>query len=353
MENKQLKILIIRLSALGDTIHTLPLAFAIKEQFSGSEIGWLVEDKAQQFIKNNPLVDKCFVVPKKDWKNRGFSFKNIVEFFSIIKQIKQEKYDIVIDTQQLFKSAMFLPFLNIKRKLTHSDGREFSWLFANEFIKTDRKQFDLNYHVVDRNLDFARHLGCSNPKVEFVLPPVSIAAAEKVKGMFAVLDDKPTITLCPATTWENKHWKNEYWAKIIDKFADKCNIVLTGSSNDEKLIDDILQLSTSKNILNLCSKTNLMELSEVFRYSTVVISPDSGSAHIAWAVGVPSVITVFCATSANRTGPYGSNCYSIAPHLDCAPCMKKKCRLKVSKNLCTAAIKPEEIINIVNKLLQS
>ena len=136
------KILIIRRSALGDTIHTLPLAKSLREKYPDAQIDWIVEDKAEKFITNNPLLDKVYVIHKK---TGGFK-----EFKALIKQIRAEKYDIAIDTQQLLKSGIILGLSGAKRKIALSDGREFSGIFANEIIKTDRKQFDVNYHVVKK-----------------------------------------------------------------------------------------------------------------------------------------------------------------------------------------------------------
>lgn len=350
--NENTKILIIRLSALGDTIHTLPLASAIKKAYPNCRLDWLVEDKAQHFIHNNPLIDKCFVLPRGKWKKRGFSIKNIIEFFKVIRDLRKEEYDIVIDTQQLFKSASIMAFLNVKRKITHTDGREFSWIFANEFVKSDRKQFDHNYHVVRRNLDFARHLGVNNEFVAFDMPPVSQAFKEKVQELLSNLDsDKQILCLAPATTWKTKHWNESYWVDIINRFSERLNVIMTGSSADLKLIDSILSKAEGKRVLNLAGKTNLMELSELYRASAIVVSPDSGSAHIAWAVQKPSVITVFCATSKNRTGPFGPDYYSLAPDLACYPCMKKHCKKKENKNICTSAVNSTQVINIINNLL--
>lgn len=346
------KILIIRLSALGDTIHTLPLASAIKKSYPNCKLDWVVEDKAQHFICNNPLVDNCFVLPRGRWKKRGFSFENVVEFFDFIKEIRKEKYDIVIDTQQLFKSASIMAFVDAKRKITHNDGREFSWVFANEFIKTDKKQFDLDYHVVRRNLDFAAHLGVDNDFVSFELPPVKEESKQKVKELLSVLDfNKPILVLAPATTWETKHWKENYWVDLINRFSEKLNVVITGSDADLALVNSIISEAKGKKVLNLAGKTNLLELAEVYRASDIVVSPDSGSAHIAWAVQKPSVITVFCSTSKNRTGPFGSECHSLAPDLNCYPCMKKHCRKKENKNICTSAVNSTQVINIINNLL--
>ena len=156
------KILIIRLSAIGDTIHTLPMVSALKKQYPTCEIGWVVESKAKLFIENNPLIDKCFIIDKKQ--------KN---FFKIIRQIRKEKYDIALDPQQLLKSGLILGLCGAKKKITLSGGREFSFIFANKIIKAKTDLFDINYHVVKRNLELCEYLGCKVDEISFSLPEIT------------------------------------------------------------------------------------------------------------------------------------------------------------------------------------
>lgn len=350
--DEKTKILIIRLSALGDTIHTLPLAAALKKAYPNCEIGWVVEDKAKHFIKNNPLIDKCFVIPKKKWKKRRFPLKNLWEFFVVIKNIRKEQYDIVLDTQQLLKSGIIMGLSGGKRRIAHSDGREFSDIFANEIIESDRKQFDTNYHVVNRNLDMAKYLGVDSDEIEFVLPESSNNAVEKAKLLLKDIDpEKPVMVISPVTTWKNKHIENEYWSFLVAEYSDKVNLVITGSEADSHLVEQILEPVKDKKVINLTGQTNLEELTELFKLVDLVITPDSGSAHIAWAVQKPKIITFFTATSKNRTAPIGDKYYAIASKIDCTPCMKKKCRLEKNKNACTSKFNLEEIIIIVNKFL--
>lgn len=354
MEQKFKKILILRLSAIGDTIHTLPLAYALKKAYPDCELGWVVEDKAQLFIKDNPLIDKCFVIPKKDWERRGFGIDFAKDFLKITDEINAENYDIVIDTQQLYKSAMFLPLLKIKRKITLSGGREFSGLFSNEIVKASHKLFDPDYHVVKRNLELAKYLGADDSQVKFLLKEPSIEIKEKVSSLLSSLDsNKKTVIISPATTWENKHWREEYWSEVINWLGNSVNLVFTGMDCDKSLIDRILKDTVCESPIILAGKTNLEELAEVFRNADVVISPDSGSAHIAWAVSKPSVITIFTATAEKRNAPFGENCHVLAPELLCHPCMKRKCKLREEKNLCTESIKPQELINTLKNILHS
>lgn len=336
------KILIIRRSALGDTIHTLPLAKSLREKFPNAQIDWIVEDKAEKFITNNPLLDKVYVIHKK---TGGFA-----EFKQIIKQIRAQKYDIAIDTQQLLKSGVILGLSGAKRKITLSDGREFSWIFANEIIKTNRKQFDINYHVVKRNLEIAKYLGADEEKIEFTLPNTSENDKNKAKDLLNKIDPNlKSVIISPETTWDNKHWTVDSWRKVIENLSGKVNLVYTGTSDENGLSGKILQ--GFDGIINLSGKTNLFELEEVFKLANLVISVDSGSAHVAWATGVPAIITLFFATSSKRTAPFGEKYFSIQAETPCSPCMKRKCKNKII-NECVPTISPEKVISTVNEILK-
>lgn len=336
------KILIIRRSALGDTIHTLPLAKSLREKFPNAQIDWIVEDKAEKFITNNPLLNKVYVIHKK---TGGFA-----EFKQIIKQIRAQKYDIAIDTQQLLKSGVILGLSGAKRKITLSDGREFSWIFANEIIKTNRKQFDINYHVVKRNLEIAKYLGADEEKIEFTLPNTSENDKNKAKDLLNKIDPNlKSVIISPETTWDNKHWTVDSWRKVIENLSGKVNLVYTGTSDENGLSGKILQ--GFDGIINLSGKTNLFELEEVFKLANLVISVDSGSAHVAWATGVPAIITLFFATSSKRTAPFGEKYFSIQAETPCSPCMKRKCKNKII-NECVPTISPEKVISTVNEILK-
>lgn len=355
MENKSFnKILIVRLSALGDTIHTLPLAYAIKKKYPNVQLDWIVEDKASKFIINNPLINKVYELPKKKWKANKDKIKNLKEFLNIINKIKQENYDIVIDTQQLLKSSIIMGLSGAKRKIALDNGRELSGIFANEIIKTGKKQFDINFHVIDRNLQIAKYLGCDELEHKIIIPDFTNEYSSNIKNIIKAIDKtKKTIVLAPATTWENKHWDNQGWADIINEFKETYNIIITASGNEKTLVNDILSKVKDKtNIINLSGLTTIPDLIYLYQNSDLVISPDSGSAHVAMAAGHPSIITLFFSTSANRTAPKGDKYYSVSAEIKCQPCMKKKCQNSRNLNACRNKVDSNEIINIVKKVLQ-
>ncbi len=349
-ENKINKILIIRLSALGDTIHTLPLAYAIKEKYPMVQLDWIVEDKAADFIINNPLIDRVFIIPKRKWKNNKNKISNLKEYSKIIKEIQKEQYDVVIDTQQLLKSAVIMGLSKGKRRIALDSGRELSGIFANEIIKTGLQQFDINFHVVKRNMLIAKYLGCSDDVINFILPDFESELNENLKEIFSD-KKKKTIVISPATTWQNKHWANENWSEVINKLKDEYRIIITATENDKKAINEILNIvEINENIINLTGMTTLKDLVYIFKNTDLVITPDSGSCHMAWAVNHPYIISLFFSTSKKRTAPFGNKYYSLQADINCSPCMKKKCHNN-EINACNKKIEAKEVINIVKKVL--
>lgn len=349
------KILIIRLTSLGDVIFTIPLACALKNSDEKHQVGWLVAEKGLEVIKNNPCVDKHHFVPLNEWKKRPFSIQTFKEFLALINELKAEKYDIALDCQQMFKNLFLFLFCGAKRRITFKDAREFSILGANEFIEPKAHFRDYNYHIVERNLDFARHIGVEPKSIDFTLPETYQLSKDKINDLLMFADrDKPIVVIAPATTWSNKHWHERNWAKVIDSISSKCNIVFTGTNVDEQLIERILDKTKENlNYISLAGKTNLDELRELFTRAKIVISPDSGSAHLAWASTKPAVVTIFTATPVNRFGPYGDDkkYISIGADLPCQPCFKKKCKQKYTVNDCCYLPDSDAIINIVNDLL--
>ena len=115
MEEKKQKVLLVKLSSLGDVIFNIPLANALKD--AGYEVTWLVSEKGIQVVQGNPCVDKAILVPMKKWKERGFSFESFKEYLAILKYIRSEKYDIAIDSQMMFKSLYWMLFCGAKRRI--------------------------------------------------------------------------------------------------------------------------------------------------------------------------------------------------------------------------------------------
>lgn len=346
-EEKKKKVLLIKLSSLGDVIFNVPLANALKD--AGYEVTWLVSEKGIQVVENNPCVDKAILAPVVKWKKRGISFESFKEYLSILKQIRAEKFDIAIDSQMMLKSLYWMLFCGAKRRIISKEARELAILGGNEWI--DNISYAPDSPIVLNYLKYANHLDIHPEQIRVTLPPRTEEQIKKVDNLLAGFDkEKPLVVIAPATTWANKHWNKDNWKSVADNISQNCNIVLTGGPGDSELIEYI----SGGRFLNLAGKTDITELMEVFSRANLVLAPDSGSAHLAWATGKPAVITIFTCTPKEVLGPYGNPSKYISmggEGLPCQPCFKRKCKLRKNTNACTHFPNPKDVVDVANGLL--
>lgn len=330
---------------MGDVIFNIPLANCLKD--NGYEVHWLVSEKGYSLVKDNPCVDKVHLAPVEKWKKSGKPFENFKEYLSILKKLRAEKFGIAIDTQLILKSLYWTRFCGAKRRIVAKNAREGAILGGNEIIPSTRDGF--NRHVVRCYLKFAEHLGLNTENIKVTLPETSPQAKEKINELLAPLDpNKKTIIVAPATTWIPKHWNRDNWRELIERLGNDYNLVFTGMPTDLELITYI---GGGKH-LNLASKTNLEELQELFSRGDLMISLDSGSTHLAWAVQKIKIVTIFCCTPAGLYAPLGdsSKYIALSAGTPCGPCHRKKCPNK--NNLCTLTPNVDEVINAIKTLLQ-
>jgi len=339
------KVLIIRLSALGDVIFTIPLANILKD--NGYEVTWLVSEKGHQILENNPCVDKIIFAPLEKWKKNKNKIQNFIEYLDIIKKLRAEKFDIAIDNQMLWKSFRFMKFCGAKRRLIARDAREFSQLGGNEIIPPIKEGYKL--HVIKTYLKYAQYLGLNTDNIKVTLPPIKEEVNKKVDELLEDLDSsKKTVVIAPATTWKDKHWNKDNFRQVVMSLKDRVNLVFTGMKNDNDLIEYI-----SNGVgINLAGKTNLEELRAVFERGDLLLSLDSGSTHLAWATQKPKIISIFCATPNTFYAPLGDeNKYAAIQSENCIACHKRKCPLKKDKNKCTLSPSPSIVLEKIYQLL--
>lgn len=349
MTDKKQKILIVRLSSLGDILHNIPLANQLKS--AGYEVDWIVSEKGFDLIKDNPCVDNAILAPVLKWKKNGFSLISFCEYLKILFGLRQKHYDIAIDTQGIFKTMYWLKFCGAKRRIVVKNAKEFATWGGNELIEPIfhgwKRPNVINY------LDFAKHLGINSDEIKYTLPETSKDTKEKVDDFLENIDKtKPLVVIAPATTWRLKHWSKDNWKEVVNYLEGRVNLVFTGGPKDKELLSYI----GADRFINLAGKTDLRDLQEIFSRAILVMAPDSGSAHLARATNNPAVISIFTCTPPTLFGPFGDDnkYFSVNGNLDCQPCFTRHCPLEGDKHeQCLTHPSPEEIINIVNKVLQN
>jgi len=343
-------ILLVKLSAIGDVVHTLPLLEVLRKHFPDARIDWLVEEEASPMIEGHQDVDRVIVSSRKLWQKRfllpaerGAVLSEVRRF---LHDLRSREYDLVMDLHGLFKSGLLTGLARGRRKIGFTGGREGNLLFL-----TDRPYpFDYNRHALDRYLQAAEYLGCeiNSWKGEIPLQPEDKIAIDRL--LAHRFNPKDTfIAVNPMARWATKLWDEKHFTRLAQRLSAElsCRVLFTGGPSDHAVIERIIG-GLDPRPLNLAGKTTLKELAHLYTRCRLVVTTDTGPMHIAAAMGVP-VVALFGPTAPWRTGPYGKRHTVIRKNLECSPCFKKKC----SHLTCMKSITVEEVFDTIQGRMEA
>lgn len=327
-------ILLIKLSALGDVIHALPVSYAIKETYPDAKLTWVVEPQSQEIVEMNPCVDEIITFYKKDFKTfRGF-WRNLIPFR---REIQDEKYDVVLDLQGLFKSAAIAFFAKSKLKIGTCDMREGSDKISKRIVGEHSAG-----HVVDRYLDSARAIGCKVDEVKFplIIPDEVEIETKELLASEGVQIDNPYVVLVVGASWATKRWKAEYFAAMSEWLYDnRVTPVLVGSGTIDSFIANQVYDAMEVPPVNLVGRLNLKQLAFTLENARLVIGADTGPTHLAVALETRTIM-LMGATNPRRTGSYDQQENIMLVDRPCKICMKKICPKQAD---CLERITPEMV----------
>ncbi len=284
-----MRVFISRLSALGDVTCTLPVAVALRKLWPDAEIVWAVDRRFSGIVACCPSVNQVVEWPKNFGEARRLA-GTLGEF------------DIALDMQGLLKSALPVFFVKAKRKMGYHWQREGSWLFSQK-VRPDPTSF----HVVDQYVDVARTLGAEVDRAEFDLHPFEedISFVEQ-KLMEEGRDEARPLVICHAGAgWATKRWPPESFADL-SRFLnlEGYEVAFLGTKADRASFDDVRRFKPGP-VLDLLGKTNVRELVALLSLAQLHVAGDTGSIHIASALGVPC-LGLYTMTKPERSCPYGN-----------------------------------------------
>ena len=324
-----MNILIVKLSAIGDVIHTLPALNAVRNYYPEANITWLVEEDAAPLVIGHKALDRVIVSKRKRWLKALKSLSllsTIKEVHGFIKVLRDTRYDMILDFQALLKSGILIALARGQRKIGFGKGlehMEHSYMFLNERIPA----IDMEIHALTRGMVLLNAIGIPTNEIEYKLP-VSNDDCEKVDELMKRHDIngvKFLIAINPVAKWESKLWPKERFARLADMIIDEydARIIFTGGYEDLHIIQDIMSAMKGR-ALNLAGHTTLKMLAALYEKTVLVISTDTGPMHLAAAMETP-VVAIFGPTAPWRTGPYGSSHRVVRADPECSPCFKRQC----------------------------
>ena len=300
------KILIIQTASIGDVILTTPILEKLHYIYKDAMIDFLLKKGIESLFINHPFIRQLII-----WDKKADKYKNL---FNIIKQIRKEKYDIVINVQRFASSGIITALSGAETTIGFDKNP-----FAMFFTKKIKHKIGIQYqgiHEIDRNLELLAHLG-TDKKFSVKLYP-----SEKDYTNINKYNDKTYICVAPASLWNTKQYPKEKWIEFIDKISPDYKIYLLGSKQDVDLCNEIKEAAIGKHILNLAGKLSMLESAALMKGAKMNYVNDSAPLHLASSMNA-HVTAVFCSTITEfGFGPLSDDSVVIetSEQLDCRPC---------------------------------
>jgi heptosyltransferase I len=365
------RILLIKPSALGDVVHTIPLLVKLRARYPRARIDWLITPENAEVVRSHPALSNVVLFARRDFSKRGRRWSATVAFRDLLKQIRRAKYDLIVDMHGQMRSAFFTLIsgarvrIGFDRPIKFSrtisaehdlknvpsrgwrGAREGSWIAYTHRIPIPT----LDVHAIDRYLWVAPLLGLDDnpPDLRIYLSSETIEKVARLLEEHGVPSSKPLIVLVPGTIWETKHWTIEGFAGVARQFLrEGFAVALAGTKRDQTRCRQIA--AGAPGVCDLSGKTTPAELAALIRRAEVAVTNDSGSMHVAASLGKP-MVSVFGPTNPVHIGPYERPASVVRVDLPCSPCNYRRLRQCPFDHACMKQVTSEMVVERARKIL--
>ena len=306
-----MKILIVRLGALGDVVHTVPVAAALRRAHPTCQIDWIVDARHAELLDLVRVLDRVIALESPA----------VPGWIRAVRELRQVPYDVALDLQGLMKSALLARASGAKRVIGFSVWHlreKGARPFYSEVGDPPPETVD---HVVLKNLRLLRTLDIDTSRVEFPLRDEASAAAEVVRGL---LGDAPFALLNPGAAWPNKRWPPERLGGVASFLRDVRGLrsVVVWGPGEAPIAQAVVDASDGAAIV--APPTRLADLVRLSRAATVVVSGDTGPLHVAAAAGAP-LVAIFGPTDPFRNGPVAGQDVFVSRYDSCGCHYQRRC----------------------------
>jgi heptosyltransferase I len=316
-------VLIVKVSSLGDVIHTLPALTDAERAIPNIKFDWVIEEAFAEIPVWHTAVNKVIPVAFRRWKKNILKMIFSQEYRNFKGNLKNTKYDLIIDAQGLLKSGLISSIAKGKvAGLDKNSAREkVAIRFYDERYAVSRQQ-----HAVERTRKlFAQALGynLNNLELNYGLSLEQFSSKEDDINDETNINTKKSLYFLHGTSWETKLWPEQYWIELgLTAVNNGYNInLLWGDEKEQQRAQRIAKAIPNATVMN---RLSLTEIASKLLQADIVIAVDTGLAHLAAALDRPT-IALYGPSDAEKTGTYGKNQIQLSASLSCSPCLNKQC----------------------------
>jgi lipopolysaccharide heptosyltransferase I len=351
------RILLIKPTALGDVVHTVPVLAKLRRRFPKAQIDWLITPENAELVRAHPALSRVVLFDRRGFQRERW--QALRKMGAMLAGLRRERYELVIDLHGQLRSAFFTlataapvrigfdrPIRRMadpvsgRPPLRHgwAGARELSWMAYNRRIPIPT----LNVHAIERYLWLGEMLGFDDAPIEpaLHLPAEAEARARELREQ-GPLQGRDFAVIAPGTMWETKHWRVDGFAEIARRLGERnVAVAIAGTAKDAALGAQIA--AATPLALDLAGKTTPAELAALLRMARVCVTNDSGAMHLAVAMGTP-VTAIFGPTDPVQVGPYGQAQNVVRAGVECSPCNLRRLAQCPYELKCMTEVSPKTV----------
>jgi len=340
-------ILIIRLSSIGDVIHSTPVASSLKAAWPDCNITWLVGQVSAELLQDNPDIDEMIIWSRERFEKnlRELNFKEALEMWRELKSnFKGKEYDAVLDIHGLFLTGFIASKVQAKQRIGMRYAKELNSLFMSQ------TGMPLGRHITEKYLGVLSPLGIEPQchKMTLVIPKYVKGFVEGFLKAQAILPQDKMIVLILSTTWDSKNWPASYFIELIKELYKSFRIVLCGGKSEIE-VGIAIERNAGIPLINMVGQTSLLEMAGIIEQAVLLIAGDTGPLHMAAALGTPT-IGIFGPTDPAVYAPRGERNIALPSQLHCTHCHKMQC--PKGEAICMKDITPAMVVQKVYDIVR-
>ena len=365
------KILLIKLSAVGDVVHTIPVLNKLRRRYPLAQLDWLVTPAIAELLRHHPAITNIIEFEREAW-SKPWRLEPFASYLRLASRLRAAAYDLVVDMHGQFRTAALTlatgaparigfdrpragvwdasprKFPEQARKHAWQGAREGSWLAYTHHIPVPT----LDLHAVDRYLNVGPILGLDREPADFSFP-IPQSAVSQVETLLAQhgANRAEIVIMAPGTIWETKQWGSEKFAQVAAHFLSKgLAVILIGSQRERVVCEEVAALSPGA--IDLAGRTALSELAALIRRSAISVTNDSGPMHLAVALDRP-VVSIFGPTDPVWIGPYRRANAVLHADLECSPCYLRRLKHCHHGHACMHNVSAPAVIERAERILSA
>jgi len=365
------KILLIKLSAVGDVVHTIPVLNKLRRRYPLAQLDWLVTPAIAELLRHHPAITNIIEFEREAW-SKPWRLEPFASYLRLASRLRAAAYDLVVDMHGQFRTAALTlatgaparigfdrpragvwdasprKFPEQARKHAWQGAREGSWLAYTNHIPVPT----LDLHAVDRYLNVGPILGLDREPADFSFP-IPQSAVSQVETLLAQhgANRAEIVIMAPGTIWETKQWGSEKFAQVAAHFLSKgLAVILIGSQRERVVCEEVAALSPGA--IDLAGRTALSELAALIRRSAISVTNDSGPMHLAVALDRP-VVSIFGPTDPVWIGPYRRANAVLHADLECSPCYLRRLKHCRHGHACMHNVSAPAVIERAERILSA